>query len=192
MTDDEADLVEAAARGDRAAQDALAREYTPRLRTFVALMGVDDVDDVVQEAITEALRSLADFRGRSKLSSWMIGVALNRCRRWHRARASRPAPASASKLDGVDPSLPWKSVLSALVQKESADRIAAALDRLPPIFRESFVLHHVEGLDFQEIATLAGTTVSTARVRAHRARLLLQADLGPAFATLTGLASTTG
>jgi RNA polymerase sigma-70 factor, ECF subfamily len=185
----EAELVQAAVGGDRSAQNELAREYTPRLRKFVALMGVEDVDDVVQESLTEALDSLGSFQGKSKLSSWMISVALNRCRRWHRARHSRMATSPQSKLDGIDPSLAWKSVLSKLVQKEAAVRISAALDKLPPIFREAFVLKHVEGLDFQEIAQIVGTTVSTARVRAHRAKLLLQSDLGPVFATFTGLAT---
>ena len=54
----------------------------------------------------------------------------------------------------------------------------------------AFILHPVEGLDFKEIAVIAGTTESTARVRAHRARLLLQSDLGAVFATFTGLSST--
>lgn len=185
----EAELVQAAIAGDRSAQDDLARDYTPRLRKFVALMGVEDVDDVVQESLTQALDSLGSFRGQSKLSSWMISVALNRCRRWHRAKHSRMATSPASKLEGVDRSLAWKSVLSGLIQKEAAVRISEALDKLPPLFREAFVLKHVEGMDFQEIAQIAETTVSTARVRAHRAKLLLQADLGPVFATFTGLAS---
>lgn len=184
----EADLIQAAARGDRAAQDALARDYTPRLRKFVALMGVDDVDDVVQESLAEALRSLASFRGNSRFSSWIISVALNRCRRWHRSRHSKPVTASESKLDRAEA---WTSILSGLVQKEAAQRISTALDRLPPAFREAFVLHHVEGLDFKEIAGIAGVTESTARVRAHRAKLLLQDDLGRVFATFTGLSSTT-
>jgi len=187
----EADLVQAAAAGDRAAQDELARDYTPRLRKFAALMGVEDVDDVVQESLTEAMRSLASFRGQSKFSSWMISVALNRCRRWHRSRHSKVAAASESKLDGVDPSLPWKSVLSGLVRKEAARRIEDALDRLPPAFREAFVLKHVEGMDYKEIAGIAGVTEATARVRSHRAKLLLQADLGKVFATFTGLATKT-
>lgn len=185
----EEDLVRAAAAGDRAAQDELARDYAPRLRKFALLMGVEDADDVVQESLTEAWRSLGSFRGRSKFSSWMISVALNRCRRWHRSRRSKAAPASESKLDGVDPALPWKSVLSGLVQKEAAGRIEQSLDRLPPAFREAFVLHHVEGMDFKEIAAAAGVTEATARVRAHRAKLLLQADLGKLFATFTGLSS---
>ena len=68
MARSEAELLTAAAAGDRSAQDELARDYTPRLRKFVALMGVEDVDDVVQEALTEALGSLGSFKGESKLS----------------------------------------------------------------------------------------------------------------------------
>jgi RNA polymerase sigma-70 factor (ECF subfamily) len=188
----EADLLREVLEGSRGAKDALAREYAPRLAKFVALMGVQDVDDVVQEALTEALGSLASFRGRSKFSSWMLSVALNRCRRWHRSRHSRIATASEGTLDRPDPNVPWRSVLSNLVRRESADRISLALDRLPPAFREAFVLKHVEGLDYREIAEIAGVTESTARVRAHRGKLLLQTDLGDEFATFLGLASIPG
>lgn len=186
----EAELLKESLAGNRSAMDELAREYTPRLRKFIALMGVDDVDDVVQESLTQALGSLPSFRGQSKFSSWMLSVALNRCRRWHRSRHSKLVTSPETKLDRIDPNNPRRSVLSSLIEKESAGRITLALDRLPPAFREAFVLKHVEGLDYKEIAEIAGTTESTARVRSHRAKLLLQTDLGEVFATFAGLTSS--
>jgi RNA polymerase sigma-70 factor (ECF subfamily) len=180
----ELELARAAAKGDPGAFDRLCKLYPPRLHRFITLMGVDEPDDVLQEVLLEAFASLSGFRGDSRLSSWMIGIALNRCRRWWRSRGKAAASADPAALDGHDPRARERSIVSTLVRRESAERIALALDRLAPLFREAFVLKHVEGLDFKEIGILTGTTEGTARVRAHRAKLLLQQDLGPAFQTL--------
>lgn len=182
--DEELALAREAAKGDRRAFDRLGKAYTPRLHRFITLMGVDEPDDLLQESLHEAFASLPKYRGDSKLSSWMIGVALNRCRRWWKVHAKDAATAAPASLDGHDPRAKDRSVFSSLVRRESAERIALALDRLPPIFREAFVLKNVEDMDYREIGALTGTSEGTARVRAHRAKLLLQEDLGPAFQTL--------
>ncbi len=184
MSGEEPDLVRAAARGDRAAFDRLAESYGPRLRRFVEMMGVLEAEDVVQDTLKEAVTSIASFRGRSEFSTWLLGIALNRTRRWWRAHAAVPDAVAPEKLDRADPAARDRSLSSGLVRKESAERVAIALDSLPPILREAFVLKHVEGLDYREIGELAGTSEGTARVRAHRAKLLLQSELGPAFETL--------
>lgn len=181
---EELQLARAAGRGDRAAFDRLAGEYAPRLHRFITLMGVDEPDDVLQETLREAFSSIGRFQGDSKLSSWLIGVALNRVRRWWREHPGKIVAVEPEKLDGPDPRPRDRSVLSGLVRRESAERIALALDRLAPSLREAFLLHHLEGLDFREIGHLTGATEGTARVRAHRAKLILQRDLGPAFQTL--------
>lgn len=181
---EEREWAEAAAGGDRKAFDRLGAAYAPRLHRFITLMGVDEADDVLQETLQEAFSSLPKFRGDSQLSSWLIGIAINRCRRWRKGHAGRAAPAEPAALDGPDRRSPDRSVFSSLVRRESAERIALALEALPPILREAFVLKHVEELDFGDIGRLTGTTEGTARVRAHRAKLLLQEELGPAFRTL--------
>lgn len=181
---EERQLARAAGRGDRAAFDRLTEEYARRLHRFITLMGVDEPDDVLQETLREAFSSIGKFRGDSKLSSWLIGVALNRARRWWREHPEKTAAVEPEKLDGPDPRARDRSVFSGLVRRESAERIALALDRLPPSLREAFLLHHLEELDFREVGHLTGTTEGTARVRAHRAKHVLQTDLGPAFQTL--------
>lgn len=181
---EEREWTRAAAGGDRKAFDRLGAAYIPRLHRFITLMGIDEADDVLQETLHEAFSCLSKFRGESPLSSWLIGIAVNRCRRWWKGRAGRAAPAEPAALDGPDRRAPDRSVPSGLVRRESAERVSLALEGLPPILREAFVLKHVEDLDYREIGLLTGTTEGTARVRAHRAKLLLQEELGPAFRTL--------
>ena len=177
-------MVTRAAAGDRAAFDRLAAEYAPRLERFAALMGVEEASDISQETLQEAFTSISGFRTGSKLSTWLIGIALNLCRRWHRKRAAKSAPRLGGAEDRIDGRNPDRSIFSSLVRREDAERITLALDALPPSFREAFLLKHLEDLDFKEIGRLAGVSEGTARVRAHRASVLLRADLGPAFATL--------
>lgn len=184
MIEGEEQLIARAVGGDRAAFDRLAKEYAPRLERFAALMGVEEAADVSQEALQEAFTSISGFRTGSKLSTWLIGIALNLCRRWHRKRAAKSAPRAGEPGDRMDPRSRDRSIFSSLVRREDAERIALALDGLPPSFREAFLLHHLEDLDFKEVSRLTGVSEGTARVRAHRASVLLRTDLGPAFATL--------
>ncbi len=189
MTKNEDELVQRAAAGERAAFDLLAKDYTPRLERFAILMGVEEAADAAQEALREAFESIAAFRGQSKFSSWLIGIALNFCRRWHRKRGAKSAARTGDVPDRIDSRNPDRSVFSALVRKEDAERVALALDALAPSFREAFVLKYVEDLDYKEIGRLTGVSEGTARVRSHRAGVLLRTELGPAFATLLGQSS---
>lgn len=184
MIEDEERLIARAAAGDRTAFDRLAREYAPRLERFAALMGVEESSDISQETLQEAFASISGFRPGSKFSTWAIGIALNLCRRWHRKRGAKSAPRLGGPGDRIDARSPDRSIFSSLVRREEAARIALALDALPPSFREAFLLKHLEDIDFREIGQLTGVSEGTARVRAHRASVLLRADLGPAFATL--------
>ena len=71
-----------------------------------------------------------------------------------------------------------RSVLSNVVQAESAEALAIAIDRLPIMLREALVLHIVEGLPYADIAEITGARVDALHVRAHRAKALLRKQLG--------------
>lgn len=186
MTKDEDALVRRAVAGERDAFDRLAKDYTPRLERFAVLMGVGEAADAAQEALREAFQSITAFRGQSKFSSWLIGITLNYCRRWHRKQGAKSTPKTGDVPDRIDARNPDRSIFSNLVRREDAERIGLALDALAPSFREAFVLKYVEELDYKEIGRLTGVSEGTARVRAHRAGVLLRTELGPAFATLLG------
>jgi RNA polymerase sigma-70 factor (ECF subfamily) len=68
------------------------------------------------------------------------------------------------------------------VEREEARAVLeSAILGLPPPFRAVFMLREVEGLTLRQTATYLRIPVATVKTRAHRARLLLQAELGPAF-----------
>jgi RNA polymerase sigma factor (sigma-70 family) len=78
----DAELVTAAQRGDRAALDALLAQYLPLLYNIVgrALNGHADVDDVVQETMLRAVRSIADVRDPAAFRSWLVAIAVRQVR----------------------------------------------------------------------------------------------------------------
>ncbi|MFY9343308.1 MAG: sigma factor-like helix-turn-helix DNA-binding protein, partial [Planctomycetota bacterium] len=68
--------------------------------------------------------------------------------------------------------------LSSLVRREDAVQLALAIDRLPILLREAFVLFAVEALPYGEIAAITGAAEGTLQVRVHRAKALLRQQLG--------------
>jgi RNA polymerase sigma-70 factor (ECF subfamily) len=71
-----------------------------------------------------------------------------------------------------------RSALSSLVRREDAVRLALAIDRLPILLREAFVLFAVEGMPYSEIAAATEVTEGALQVSVHRAKALLRQQLG--------------
>lgn len=181
------DLVSRAASGDRAAFKAIYARHRQDVARLVyrMLSGSADVDDVVQEVFFQVHRSLKDFRGQSKFSTWLHRVTVNVVLMHRRAARSRPtyseeAPPDATPDDGV------------LAPDEDADRhsrmraFARLLEKLPEKKRIVFVLHDLEGVSPQEISKIVDAPVLTVRTRLFYARRELEAMLAeePALATL--------
>src|SRR5580693_5292288 len=76
------DMVIAAQRGDRRALDTLLAQYLPLLYNIVgrALNGHADTDDVVQETMLRAVRSIGDVRDPAAFRSWLVAVAVRQVR----------------------------------------------------------------------------------------------------------------
>lgn len=165
-------LVERAQRGDRAAFAALFRRHAPAVTgiAYRMLGRSPDLDDVVQEVFLQVHRSLDDFRGQAKFSTWLHRVAVNVVLMHRRRARSRPVFAT----DGVEREPPADSQRPSPDEEvERRRRIAAfhrLLDRLSDKKREVFVLHELEGMAPADIAALVGCPVLTVRTRLFYAR----------------------
>jgi RNA polymerase sigma-70 factor (ECF subfamily) len=144
-----------------------------------------DAEDATQEAFLKAFRNLAKFRGEAKFSTWLISITLNEAK-------SRLRSGKTVKLESLDeppegqehisPALlrDWREIPSdALERKEIRQLLQQAIVELPLIYREIFVLRDVEELTVGESAVALGITVTSVKVRLHRARILLQKKLVP-------------
>jgi RNA polymerase sigma-70 factor, ECF subfamily len=170
-------LVEEVLAGRRERFALLVRRYQATLFRQALSMGVDEdtARDLVQDAFLRAYQNLEGFRERDRFRVWMGSILRNRCLdHMKSARVRRREPLSPGLPDpGVGPEgEEERRTLGGLLNQ--------ALAGLPPDQREAFVLRHVEGLSYEEMASLAEVSVSAAKMRVHRAREALREALrGP-------------
>ena len=146
-----------------------------RLQGYIATMVADwtSAQDLCQETMLRALDRLATLRDEGRLEAWTWAIAVNVCRA-HLRRAVQ----DEKSLD-FDPVSRRGSVLSSIVRRESAAALAVAIDRLPILLREAFVLRDVERMPYTEMAEITGACEGALQVRVHRAHALLRRQLGP-------------
>lgn len=173
----DADLVVLARTGDRDAFAELAARHTDRLERFLCTMTGDEhaAADVLQQTLQLAMTRLDQLRDPSRFANWLLSIACNECRKRLRGDVQR-AHDGGDALAGVPERR--RSALSSLVRREDAVRLALAIDRLPILLREAFVLFLVEELPYAEIAAATGAAENTLQVRVHRAKALLRQQLG--------------
>jgi RNA polymerase sigma-70 factor (ECF subfamily) len=180
---DEADptLVRRALANDASAFAELVRRHRPGLVRFALCMigDADEAENLAQEALTRAYTQLATFDADLAFGPWVRGIALNLCRNHLRDRTRHAKHVEPSQLaDTPQREGRRQGVLSAILRREVNERTLLAIAGLPEPLREAFVLHYVEEMDYADISRITGLAAGTLRVRAHRARTLLQHTLG--------------
>jgi RNA polymerase sigma-70 factor, ECF subfamily len=170
--DPDRDLVERASAGDRRAFDALLRRHYDRVhRVAWRLTGSHaDAQDIAQDVCCTLVEKIGTFRGQSRFSTWLMGVAINACRDHGRRRG-----AWTRAKDGL-------SVLARIAhQPDGRDLyrqtwLASELARLDPLLRETVVLVIGEDMTHAEAARALGVAESTVSWRLHEARRQLSTD----------------
>jgi RNA polymerase sigma-70 factor (ECF subfamily) len=174
--DEDDDLVARARGGDRRAFDLLVERHLPRVWRVVyrVLRHREDTEDVVQEVFVTAHRSLREFRGDAKLSTWLHRIAVTRALN-HVALASERGRRSSEPLDAApEPVSPAPTPLHALEAKELRRRLAECLEKVPETWRAVLALRDAEQLAYEEIASVLSLAIGTVRSRLARARAMLQ------------------
>ncbi len=185
-TEDEG-LLRRAGAGDAAAfKEIFVRHRTDVARLVYRMLSAPgDLEDVVQEVFVQVFRSLKDFRGQSKFSTWLHRVTVNVVLMHRRSAKSRPVLTEEAPSDVIaDDRQPLPDE-----DAERCERMRAfqrLLGRLAEKKRVVFVLHELEGLAPTEIADIVGAPVLTVRTRLFYARRELEAMLPdePALANL--------
>jgi RNA polymerase sigma-70 factor (ECF subfamily) len=177
--------------GDDAAFAVLVRAHAGRLLAVARriLRSEDDARDALQEAFLQAFRGVGKFQGEARLSTWLHRIVVNACLMRLRSKSRKPEQSIEDLLprfyeDGhrIDPGPPWRSAAADPVeQRELAELVRGAIDRLPEIHRNVLLLRDIEELDTEEVARLLDVKADTVKVRLHRARQALRALLAPHF-----------
>ncbi len=173
----DAELVALCAAGDRRAAHALSERYYRPVCGFLhkRLQQPDLVEDLAQETFLEAFRGLRDGRRPEHFSSWLFGIALNRCGKHLRRKRPSLFPATEPP-DSA--SVPFLSLAEEL---EEQRRLLACLEDglagLPEATRELLHRKHRHGLTCEQIATELGQPVGTVKSQLSRAYKALRARL---------------
>ena len=178
---EEDDLIQRTLAGDQNAFTPLLLKYKDPLFDLALriLRNRADAEDVLQDAFLDAYRHLANFNHRSRLSTWLYSIVLNRVRnhlrhnkviRW----ASLDGPPSNDDDYRVPETLEkGPSVQRFLEHKLELERVQKEVRYLPILYQSIFIMHYFQEMALDEVATRLNRPVGTIKVYLHRARKLL-------------------
>ncbi|MEZ5180214.1 MAG: sigma-70 family RNA polymerase sigma factor [Acidimicrobiales bacterium] len=173
-------LVDAARGGDHGAFGELVRRTHADTFTLARRLvsDEDDAREVVQEAYLRAFRSIRRFRGDAQFSTWLYRITANcASNQLGRRRRTRHEPLDDDVV--VADQHPDRDPVLAADASTLRSRVEAAIEELPPRLRAVVVLRDVYDLNHAEIADELGISESAAKVRLHRARRRLRAQVFP-------------
>jgi RNA polymerase sigma-70 factor (ECF subfamily) len=183
----EAEIIAAILEGDTQLYHELIRPHERSVYKMALsyMKNEADAEDVAQEAFIRAFRNLATFRAEAKFSTWLIRITINEAR----SRLRRQATVRMDSLDAlpdeegsVSPALllDWREIPSETVERNEIRKLLQdAVEGLPEIYREVFLLRDIEGLNVNETAGALNISIPSVKVRLHRARMMLQKQLAP-------------
>ena len=167
------EIVRAVLAGDRERYAELVERYRDRYARYAARMlgSADAAEDAVQDAFVRAFDQLGQCKEPDKFVGWFFLILRNRCfaeRRRSKSSASLEAAEAVAAADRTD---------GHTESNEQRRALQLALLELTPDQREVFVLKHVEGLSYGEIAERLSTSVPSLKMRMHRAYDTLREQL---------------
>ncbi len=163
--------------------DQIYAEHRPMIRRYLArLAGENEADDLTQETFIRVSQSLATFKGQSGIATWIYQIATNAAADRLRSRSFRQAASTVYCADndqnpGPACASPPPSTEDQLVRKEMNECIQSYVGFLPGNYRTVLILSEMEGLRNSEIAAILGLSLSTVKIRLHRAREKLRQEL---------------
>lgn len=171
------DVIARVLAGDREAFAVLIQRYSdPLYRHALGMTGSPDVaEDILQMSLIKAYQHLAEVRGR--FDAWVFRIVANGCKDW--LKNIRRTHLSYEEDDQPSSYATPEEELDRTELRSDLDR---ALASLPASLREAFIMKHVEGRSYEEMAELLETTVGALKMRVHRAREALQVLLEEKYA----------
>ena len=193
MGDREVDqqLVVRAQQGDKRAFELLVLKYQRKLARLLSRLVRDpaEVEDVTQEAFIKAYRALPSFRGDSAFYTWLYRIGINTAKNYLVALGRR-APTStgfdneeAENFEDADQLRDSNTPEDELHGKEIGVVVNRAMDALPEDLRTAITLREIEGLSYEEIASVMNCPIGTVRSRIFRAREAIATELRPLLGT---------
>jgi RNA polymerase sigma-70 factor (ECF subfamily) len=185
------ELVERAQRGDKRAFGMLVDKYQRKLGRLLSRLIRDpaEVEDVVQESFIKAYRALPNFRGESAFYTWLYRIGINTAKNYLVAMGRRPQVSTDIEIEDAENFEDGNELRTMdtpeteLMSKEIARTVNDTVAALPEELRTAITLREIEGLSYEEIATLMNCPIGTVRSRIFRARETIAQKLRPLLDT---------
>ncbi len=180
------ELVRRAQKGDKAAFDALVIKYQYKVINLVRrfVQDEDEAQDVAQEAFIKAYRGLANFRGDSAFYTWLYQIVVNSAKN-HIVSRRRKTPAytvdveDAEHMESATLMKEQDTPEGNLLTREIEDTVWQVIQGLHDDLRTAITLREIEGMSYDEIASVMQCPVGTVRSRIFRARAAIDKCLKP-------------
>jgi RNA polymerase sigma-70 factor, ECF subfamily len=137
-----------------------------------------EAEDLAQETFLAAYKALSTFRADSKFSTWLYRIATNKCKDWLRVKRPGHGQYDLDADESLDLYVTEDRTPEVLLSRQQvAQELEQAIQRLPPLYREAFVLKHVEGLSYEEMEEILGVSGDTLKMRVYKGRVQLSREL---------------
>jgi RNA polymerase sigma-70 factor (ECF subfamily) len=177
-------VIQACLAGNVQKYGTLVDRYSARIINLALTMigNRHDAEDIAQEAFVRAYRGLPRFERKAKFSSWLYQITLNLCKDHLKAKSRHARNVNDERLAAMDGDQ-RQHAARIILEAELSERMREAIATLPYVYREAFVLRHLQGLEYDEVATITSVPADTVRVRAYRAREMLREKIAAAVDT---------
>jgi RNA polymerase sigma-70 factor (ECF subfamily) len=191
-------LIDRVKQGDVRAFEMLVVKYQRRIERLIGRMvrDTDLVQDIAQETFIRAYRAIPKFRGESAFYTWLYRIAVNTAKKalvdLKRDPLVTESAYAARDEDGDETSRVENELSdgetpdSLLAAKEIAAAVNSAMDALSEDLRQAITLREIEGLSYEEIASVMNCPIGTVRSRIFRAREAIAERLRPLLDTREG------
>ncbi len=163
--------------------------FQPKILGYLSrMLGENEGEDLTQEVFVKVEKSLQEFRGEARLSTWIYRIATNAALDRLRSSSFKQQKRECVPSSGEDVTEPedhnvWTGekkpdVDQQLIRQEMNSCIREYIDQLPEDYRMVLVLSEVEGFKNREIAEILEVSLDTVKIRLHRARAKLKESLG--------------
>ena len=179
-------LIERVKNGEKAAYDLLVLKYQQRIINLVSrfVRNHSDALDVTQEAFIKAYRALPNFRGDSAFYTWLYRIAVNTAKNHLAVQNRKPSQSDydVSEIEQIEENSALKEQATPenlLLKDELQATVLKAIEELPEDLRSAIMLREIEGLSYEEIATVMECPIGTVRSRIFRAREAIDNAMSP-------------
>lgn len=161
-------IIEACQQGDRAAFQLLFETYKDKVFSIAVYSNGGDralADDITQQIFLKLFTAIRQFRGDSEFTTWLYRLVVNACldERRRRRRLLPWGETVAMRKAGER-----KPQEKQYARREVSEAVQAAIGELKPKFRLPILLKYIEGLSYEEIATVMGCSKGTVASRLNR------------------------